>query len=128
MGIQDLWTFTLSKFPEVGEKADLTQIARRHADELAKLCGASGPGIDGAQSSLRLVIDADDCLDRLYGGYFNDWICGGSWNRMTTFMQELTTGMLFINVFRILAPNDVKLNDYIQLRVAIVSYLKCGLS
>lgn len=36
-----------------------------------------------------LVVDAESCLDRLYGGYFSDWVCGGQWNRMTSYLNSL---------------------------------------
>uniref|UniRef100_H2Z6S7 Uncharacterized protein n=1 Tax=Ciona savignyi TaxID=51511 RepID=H2Z6S7_CIOSA len=34
-----------------------------------------------------LVIDADSCLHRLYGGSYTDWVCGGQWNQMYHFVK-----------------------------------------
>lgn len=49
MGIQDIQTFLENE----GVSVDLFRIARNH------------PG------GFRLVLDAEGCLDRLYGGYFS---------------------------------------------------------
>lgn len=49
MGIQDLQTFLETE----GVGVDLFRIARNHA------------------GGFRLVLDAEGCLDRLYGGYFS---------------------------------------------------------
>jgi hypothetical protein len=38
---------------------------------------------------LKLVIDAECCLDRLYGGPHANWIAGGQWNRMVDFLSSL---------------------------------------
>ena len=29
------------------------------------------------QQRVALVLDGENCLDRLYGGYFPNWVCGG---------------------------------------------------
>lgn len=49
MGIQDLQTYLENE----GVGVDLFRIARNHA------------------GGFRLVLDAEGCLDRLYGGYFS---------------------------------------------------------
>ena len=36
-----------------------------------------------------LVMDGEQCLDRLYGGYFPNWVCGGEWRHMMTFLANL---------------------------------------
>ena len=38
----------------------------------------------------QLVLDAECCLDRLYGGFTSDWVCGGQWNRMFKFLRWVT--------------------------------------
>nr|XP_042913444.1 constitutive coactivator of PPAR-gamma-like protein 1 homolog [Parasteatoda tepidariorum] len=54
-------------------------------------------------SPLCLVMDGECCLDRLYGGYFGDWVCGGQWNRMVdflrTFFQVVNKRNIEITVF-----------------------------
>ena len=50
--------------------------------------GKRGRALVG-QDPLILVIDADSCLHRLYGGSFTDWVCGGQWNSMFHFIDNL---------------------------------------
>ncbi|XP_045765147.1 constitutive coactivator of PPAR-gamma-like protein 1 isoform X2 [Maniola jurtina] len=71
MGIQDLQIFLENE----GVGVDLFRIARTH------------PG------GFRLVLDAEGCLDRLYGGYFSDWACGGQWARCVQFLTTLAQAL-----------------------------------
>ncbi|XP_075970651.1 constitutive coactivator of PPAR-gamma-like protein 1 homolog isoform X2 [Anticarsia gemmatalis] len=71
MGIQDLQTFLENE----GVGVDLFRIARNHA------------------GGFRLVLDAEGCLDRLYGGYFSDWACGGQWARCVQFLTTLAQAL-----------------------------------
>ena len=45
-----------------------------------------------------LVCDAESCLDRLYGGFFVDWSCGGQWPRMMDFLATLVSAFQSANV------------------------------
>jgi len=45
-----------------------------------------------------LVVDGESCLDRLYGGYFPDWSCGGQWQNMIAFLSTLMTNCHHANV------------------------------
>ncbi|XP_046960558.1 constitutive coactivator of PPAR-gamma-like protein 1 [Vanessa cardui] len=71
MGIQDLQIFLENE----GVGVDLFRVARTH------------PG------GFRLVLDAEGCLDRLYGGYFSDWACGGQWARCVQFLTTLAQAL-----------------------------------
>ncbi|XP_041976736.1 constitutive coactivator of PPAR-gamma-like protein 1 isoform X2 [Aricia agestis] len=71
MGIQDLQIFLENE----GVGVDLFRIARTHA------------------GGFRLVLDAEGCLDRLYGGYFSDWACGGQWARCVQFLTTLAQAL-----------------------------------
>ncbi|CAD6207136.1 GSCOCG00010130001-RA-CDS [Cotesia congregata] len=87
MGIQDFQTFLDSNcIPGGAVTVDLLKIARqviqRQRNRLNKAQSSHPP-------LLRLVLDAECCLDRLYGGYFSDWACGGQWNRMLQFLAIL---------------------------------------
>ncbi|XP_057319789.1 constitutive coactivator of PPAR-gamma-like protein 1 homolog isoform X2 [Microplitis mediator] len=87
MGIQDFQTFLDSNCVAGGAvTVDLLKIARqviqRQRNRLNKAQSLQSP-------LLRLVLDAECCLDRLYGGYFSDWACGGQWNRMLQFLAIL---------------------------------------
>lgn len=63
-----------------------------------------------------LVVDAESCLDRLYGGFFSDWVCGGQWNRMVTFlgslMQACHSGNMDLVVFFNGALENQKINEW----------------
>ena len=46
-------------------------------------------GGSSTPARLALVLDGESCLDRLYGGYYTDWVCGGQWTHMLQFMSVL---------------------------------------
>lgn len=100
MGVENLQCFVEGGHMEgVAENVDLLHVARavqaRHKSSKAKQYN----------KKLCLVLDAECCLDRLYGGYFSglylflffcvfilcvlDWTCGGQWNRMMQFLNQL---------------------------------------
>ncbi|XP_059487987.1 constitutive coactivator of PPAR-gamma-like protein 1 [Neocloeon triangulifer] len=81
MAIQDLQTFIQTYAPGGCVSIDLLKIAARNRK-------AQPPG-----RRLRLVLDAECCLDRLYGGFFSDWASGGQWNRMVQFLSTLIQNM-----------------------------------
>jgi hypothetical protein len=47
---------------------------------------------------LPLVVDAENCLDRLYGGFYSDWCCGGEWNHMLEFLSVFFSTLQQANV------------------------------
>jgi hypothetical protein len=70
MGIQDLQSFVEGSGIEgscLG--VDLVRIARTTAHKWAKQLYKKAP--HNAQGKFSLVVDAECCLDRLYGGYFS---------------------------------------------------------
>ncbi|KAL1425872.1 hypothetical protein MTO96_018854 [Rhipicephalus appendiculatus] len=87
MGIQALQKFIEANCPGACVPVDLLKIARNAA---VRRPGARGnPRLPAAGNRLCLVVDGECCLDRLYGGYFSDWVCGGQWNRMVQFLSVL---------------------------------------
>ncbi|XP_013788350.2 constitutive coactivator of PPAR-gamma-like protein 1 [Limulus polyphemus] len=80
MGIQSLQQFITAHCPGACVPVDLLKIAhsvgvrRRNQLYYNRLC---------------LVVDGECCLDRLYGGFYSDWVCGGQWNRMVQFISVL---------------------------------------
>ncbi|XP_032680714.1 constitutive coactivator of PPAR-gamma-like protein 1 homolog [Odontomachus brunneus] len=97
MGIQDLQAFLDGNCVQGSTvMVDLLKTGR--------LVGQRQRGrvIKGQQLSnttkLRLVLDGECCLDRLYGGYFSDWACGGQWNRMLQFLAVLIQAMEMSNL------------------------------
>ncbi|XP_037087602.1 constitutive coactivator of PPAR-gamma-like protein 1 homolog [Pollicipes pollicipes] len=87
MGIQDLQRFIEAHVPNACVPVDLLKIARGvtlHRPRTPSSRHRPPPSVE-----LCLVLDAEGCLDRLYGGYFSDWVCGGQWNRMVQFLSIL---------------------------------------
>ncbi|XP_030761684.1 constitutive coactivator of PPAR-gamma-like protein 1 homolog isoform X2 [Sitophilus oryzae] len=89
MGVQDLQTFLASPLLKGGSvSVDLLKIAKNVSQRQQphntnrKIRPLGG-------NKLKLIVDAENCLDRLYGGYFSDWACGGQWNRMVQFLSLL---------------------------------------
>ncbi|XP_012218409.1 constitutive coactivator of PPAR-gamma-like protein 1 homolog isoform X2 [Linepithema humile] len=81
---------------------------------------------------LRLVLDGECCLDRLYGGYFSDWACGGQWNRMIQFlavfiqateMSGLELAVFFNGCFEPLRRADW-IEQQLQMRAKVNNVLK----
>lgn len=58
----------------------------------------SGGNVSGTPNRLALVLDAESCLDRLYGGYYSDWVCGGQWNHMLEFISAMFQTMSQSNI------------------------------
>nr|XP_034953383.1 constitutive coactivator of PPAR-gamma-like protein 2 isoform X2 [Zootoca vivipara] len=55
--------------------------------------GLPGPGAGPCPA--RLLVDADSALQRLYGGYQTDWVCGGQWNAMVGYLAALSQACLY---------------------------------
>ncbi|XP_012135651.1 constitutive coactivator of PPAR-gamma-like protein 1 homolog isoform X2 [Megachile rotundata] len=87
MGIQDLQVFLDGNYVPGGSvPVDLLKIAR---NVIQRQHNRIGKTQQLQSAKLRLVLDGECCLDRLYGGYFSDWACGGQWNRMLQFLAVL---------------------------------------
>lgn len=89
MGIQDLQLFLDgNSVPGAAVPVDLLKIGRNITQRQRTRVGKGQPQ-PIATPKLKLVVDGECCLDRLYGGYFSDWACGGQWNRMYQFILVL---------------------------------------
>ncbi|CAH0555885.1 unnamed protein product [Brassicogethes aeneus] len=89
MGVNDLQTFLESSSLDRGAvSVDLLKIARNVTQRQQP--HNTNRKIRPIGNKLKLIVDAENCLDRLYGGYFSDWACGGQWNRMVQFLSLLT--------------------------------------
>lgn len=86
MGIADFQDFLETECSSACVSVDLLKISRGFVQP--KRRGGGGRG-NGGNGRFCLVVDAECCLDRLYGGFFSDWVCGGQWNRMTAFLTSL---------------------------------------
>lgn len=84
MGIDGFLDYIERNYQQACTRVDLGQLARKRLNN----AGKRGRALVG-QDPLLLVIDADSCLHRLYGGSFTDWVCGGQWNSMFHFIDNL---------------------------------------
>ncbi|KAH1188016.1 hypothetical protein KIL84_012404 [Mauremys mutica] len=68
----------------------------QHAPGLVTVAAHSqhAPGLVTACPA-RLLVDADSALQRLYGGYQTDWVCGGQWNAMVGYLAALSQACLY---------------------------------
>ncbi|KAL1494718.1 hypothetical protein ABEB36_010269 [Hypothenemus hampei] len=98
MGIQDLQLFLESPSLEGGSvSVDLLKIAR-NVSQRQQPHNSNRKIRPVGNKKLRLIIDAENCLDRLYGGYYSDWACGGQWNRMVQYLSLLCGAMEHGNI------------------------------
>uniref|UniRef100_A0A1B6BZX8 Constitutive coactivator of PPAR-gamma-like protein 1 homolog n=1 Tax=Clastoptera arizonana TaxID=38151 RepID=A0A1B6BZX8_9HEMI len=96
MGIQDLQSFLEGgSVPESCVGVDLVRISRSISTRLSKQSQKRG---SNTLSKFSVVVDGECCLDRLYGGYFSDWACGGQWNRMVAFLVEFVNSLQKSNI------------------------------
>lgn len=123
MGIQDLQTFLESPSLEGGYvSVDLLKIARnvthrqqpQYANRKIRPIG----------NKLKLIMDAECCLDRLYGGYFSDWACGGQWNRMVQFLSLLMQAIERGNIELALVFNGTAVPERMSEWVAEQAYVR----
>lgn len=84
MGIHGFLDYIERNCQQACTRVDLGQLARKRLNN----AGKRGRALVG-QDPLLLVIDANSCLHRLYGGSFTDWVCGGQWNSMFHFIDNL---------------------------------------
>uniref|UniRef100_G3U8A9 Family with sequence similarity 120 member A n=1 Tax=Loxodonta africana TaxID=9785 RepID=G3U8A9_LOXAF len=70
------------------------------------------------QTPLRLLIDADNCLHRLYGGFYTDWVSGGQWNHMLGYLAALAkacfNGNIELFVFFNGALEKARLHEWVK--------------
>ncbi|XP_011306830.1 constitutive coactivator of PPAR-gamma-like protein 1 homolog [Fopius arisanus] len=129
MGVQDLQTFLDSNCVPGGVvPVDLLKIARNVMQRQR-----NRPNKNPNHSNiLRLVLDGECCLDRLYGGYFSDWACGGQWNRMVQFLAVLIQSIelsgvelvVFFNGCSESARRAEWIQDQLKMRIKVNSVLK----
>ncbi|XP_011495096.1 PREDICTED: constitutive coactivator of PPAR-gamma-like protein 1 homolog [Ceratosolen solmsi marchali] len=131
MSIQALQVFMDgNSVPGVSVPVDLLKVARSIPKSRTR--NNKGQPQTPSNAKLRLVLDGECCLDRLYGGYFSDWACGGQWNRMiqflTIFIETSETAGLELAVFfngSLEAPRRVEwINDQLDARLKVNNVLK----
>uniref|UniRef100_A0A673AUI2 Family with sequence similarity 120A n=1 Tax=Sphaeramia orbicularis TaxID=375764 RepID=A0A673AUI2_9TELE len=82
MGVQGLQEYIEKHCPAAVVPVELQKLAR------GTLVGSDR--VKPPQSPLRLVVDAENCLHRLYGGFYTDWVSGGQWNHMLGYLSALS--------------------------------------
>lgn len=113
MGVSEFLDYIERDCPQALQQVDLGQLARKRL---------TGPGRRGralvGQDPLYLVVDAESCLHRLYGGSFTDWVCGGQWNNMFHFVDNLSRTCRSNNIKLIVFFNGSlergRINDWIK--------------
>ncbi|XP_069501410.1 constitutive coactivator of PPAR-gamma-like protein 2 isoform X2 [Ambystoma mexicanum] len=85
MGVQGLQEFVEKRCPGAVVPVDLLKLAR------AVWRGSPGPPLPPGASPppARVLVDAGSALQRLYGGYQTDWVCGGQWGAMLGYLWAL---------------------------------------
>ncbi|KAG8182672.1 hypothetical protein JTE90_012908 [Oedothorax gibbosus] len=99
INIELFQSFIESFCPSAIAPVDLVQIARKTL--LSQRQHDYRPGF--LSSPLYLLMDGECCLDRLYGGYFGDWVCGGQWNRMVDFLLAF---------FHVMRQNNIQITVF----------------
>ena len=91
MGISDLQTLI-----------ETDSVLSKSGVKTVDLVKTAWTGLEAGGSStparLALVLDGESCLDRLYGGYYSDWVCGGQWNHMLEFISVLFSTLSQANI------------------------------
>uniref|UniRef100_A0A667YGZ6 Family with sequence similarity 120 member C n=1 Tax=Myripristis murdjan TaxID=586833 RepID=A0A667YGZ6_9TELE len=75
MGVQGFQEYLEKRCPGAAVPVDLLKLART--------------------AGRQILIDADSGLQRLYGGYQTDWVCGGEWNAMLGYLAALSQACLY---------------------------------
>uniref|UniRef100_T1INJ6 Constitutive coactivator of PPAR-gamma-like protein 1 n=1 Tax=Strigamia maritima TaxID=126957 RepID=T1INJ6_STRMM len=113
MGIQTLQKFIEINCPGACVPVDLLKIAR-------SVSVRRGGSNNRQKNKLSLVVDGECCLDRLYGGFFSDWVCGGQWNRMVQFLavliQTIESNNMELAVFFNGSLETQRMNEWIELQ------------
>uniref|UniRef100_A0A8D0D420 Family with sequence similarity 120 member A n=1 Tax=Sander lucioperca TaxID=283035 RepID=A0A8D0D420_SANLU len=77
-------------FQEYIEKHCPSAVVPVELQKLARGSMVGGGRQRSPQSPLRLLVDAENCLHRLYGGFYTDWVSGGQWNHMLGYLAALS--------------------------------------
>lgn len=91
MGVQGFQEFIEKHCPSAVVPVELQKLAR------GSLVGG-GSRQRAPRGPLRLLLDAESCLHRLYGGSYTDWVSGGQWNHMMSFLAALSKACFCANI------------------------------
>ncbi|XP_040819136.1 constitutive coactivator of PPAR-gamma-like protein 1 isoform X3 [Ochotona curzoniae] len=110
MGVQGFQDYIEKHCPSAVVPVELQKLAR------GSLVG--GGRQRPPQTPLRLLVDADDCLHRLYGGFYTDWVSGGQWSHMLGYLAALAKacfgGNIELLVFFNGALEKARLHEWVK--------------
>ncbi|KAI5614503.1 constitutive coactivator of PPAR-gamma-like protein 2, partial [Silurus asotus] len=90
MGVQGFQEYIEKNCPSSVVPVELQKLAR------GSLVG--GGRQRPPQGPLRLLVDAENCVHRLYGGFYTDWVGGGQWNHMLGYLAALAKACFSGNI------------------------------
>lgn len=108
MGLQDLQEFIENSCPKAAINVELDKVAWR------KRGGGKNRIPNNQIVPLFVVLDAESCFHRLYGGSFTDWVCGGQWNQMFQFIAALSNSARHLNIELVVFLNGGLEKDRMQ--------------
>ncbi|CAG0899993.1 unnamed protein product [Darwinula stevensoni] len=119
MRVQELQKYIETHCPGACVPVDLLKIARSISRPMKG--NRTQPPMMQHYNHFYLVLDGECCLDRLYGGFFSDWVCGGQWNRMVQFLavliQTVHTNSVEMAVFFNGSLEQPRISEWIKLQL-----------
>uniref|UniRef100_A0A8B9GN38 Family with sequence similarity 120A n=1 Tax=Astyanax mexicanus TaxID=7994 RepID=A0A8B9GN38_ASTMX len=113
MGVQGFQEYIEKHCPSAVVPVELQKLAR------GSLVG--GGRQRPPQSPLRLLVDAENCLHRLYGGFYTDWVSGGQWNHMLGYLAALAKACFTGNIELLVCFNGAlekgRLHEWVKRQV-----------
>ncbi|KAI4878338.1 hypothetical protein NFI96_033693 [Prochilodus magdalenae] len=113
MGVQGFQEYIEKHCPSAVVPVELQKLAR------GSLVG--GGRQRPPQSPLRLLVDAENCLHRLYGGFYTDWVSGGQWNHMLGYLAALAKACFNGNIELLVCFNGAlekgRLHEWVKRQV-----------
>uniref|UniRef100_A0A8C7HQS2 Family with sequence similarity 120 member A n=1 Tax=Oncorhynchus kisutch TaxID=8019 RepID=A0A8C7HQS2_ONCKI len=108
-------------FQEYIEKHCPTAVVPVELQKLARGSLVGGGRQRPPQSPLRLLVDAENCLHRLYGGFYTDWVSGGQWNHMLGYLAALAKACFNGNIELLVCFNGAmekgRLHEWVKRQV-----------
>uniref|UniRef100_A0A7N6AEA3 Family with sequence similarity 120A n=1 Tax=Anabas testudineus TaxID=64144 RepID=A0A7N6AEA3_ANATE len=113
MGVQGFQEYIEKHCPSAVVPVELQKLAR------GSLVGGGRQRLP--QSPLRLLVDAENCLHRLYGGFYTDWVSGGQWNHMLGYLAALSKACFNGNIELLVCFNGAlekgRLHEWVKRQV-----------
>uniref|UniRef100_A0AAY4EIV0 Constitutive coactivator of PPAR-gamma-like protein 1 n=1 Tax=Denticeps clupeoides TaxID=299321 RepID=A0AAY4EIV0_9TELE len=113
MGVQGFQEYIEKHCPNAVVPVELQKLAR------GSLVG--GGRQRPPQGPLRLLVDAENCLHRLYGGFYTDWVSGGQWNHMLRYLAALAKACFNGNIELLVCFNGAlekgRLHEWVKRQV-----------